>query len=355
MNQNSKINNWIKDRFPWNTIKDFIFRKDIPHHKYSFWYYCGGFTLLCLFVQVITGVLLLFYYKPSIENAHASIVYITNTVPFGSFIRSLHSWSANLLILSASVHMFSVFFLKAYRKPQELLWMSGIIIFIIILAFGFTGYLLPWNELSYFGTLIGLAEMEKFPVFGTVLTHFLKGGNHISSATLTRIYAVHTGLLPLLILLFLYLHFLLNRINEYSLPITIKAKNKPLTYYKDFFYRASIGWMILLAIIITLAVLLPKETGKAFDLYNLREPPNGIHPDWYFMFLFQTLKSESIIPPVITVVMISLFTLFWFFVPVLDKRASREQKSPVFTLIGVFILTYIVIMTYLAYLGAGKI
>ncbi len=355
MSQYSKINIWIKDRLQWKTIKDFLFRKDVPKHKYSFWYYWGGFTLFCLIIQAITGVLLLFYYKPSIEDAHASIVYITNTVAFGSLIRSLHSWSASLLIFCASVHMFSLFFLKAYRKPRELLWMSGIIIFLFILGFGFTGYLLPWNELSYFGTLVGLAEMEKFPLLGSALAHFLKGGNHISSSTLTRMFAVHTGLLPLLTIFFLGIHLVLNRTNEYSITIGIKNNNEPVRFYKDFFYRASIGWLVLLALVFTLAVLLPKDTGKAFDIYNLTEPPSGIHPEWYFMFLFQTLKSESVIPPIITVLLISLFSVFWFFVPVLDKKAAREMKSPAFTLIGVLILTYIIIMTYLAYKGAGKI
>ena len=355
MNQNSKISNWFKDRFPRNSIKDFLFRKDIPRHKYSLWYYWGGLTLLCLIIQVITGVLLLFYYKPSSEDAHASSVYINNTVPFGSLIRSLHSWSASMLIFCATVYMFSVFFMKAYRKGRELLWMNGVVIFFIILAFGFTGYLLPWNELSYFGTLVGLAEMEKFPVIGPVVVDFLKGGNYLSSATLTRMFAVHTGLLPLLTLVFLFFHFLLNRMNEYSIPITVKDKNYPVKYYKDFFYRASVGWLILLALIFTLAVLLPKDTGKAFDIHNLTETPQGIHPEWYFMFMYQTLKSESVVPPAITVLIISLFTLFWFFVPVLDKNASREQKSPVFTLIGVFILTYIIILTYLAYKGTGAI
>jgi cytochrome b6 len=188
-----------------------------------------------------------------------------------------------------------------------------------------------------------------------VLADFLKGGSHISSVTLTRMFAVHTGLLPLLTLIFLFLHFLLNRINDYSLPIGINAKNEPVKYYKDFIYRASIGWLILLALTITLAVLLPKETGKAFDIHNLTETPQGIHPEWYFMFMYQTLKSESFVPPAVTVLIISLFTLFWFFVPVLDKNASREKKSPVFTLIGVFILTYIIILTYLAYRGTGAI
>lgn len=355
MKKYSIINTWINDRLTRKAVSDLLYKKVIPYHKYSFWYYWGGFTLFCLIIQVITGVLLLFYYKPSIEDAHASIVYITNTVPFGSLIRSLHSWSASLLIFCAAVHMFSVFFMKAYRKPRELLWMNGIILFIIILAFGFTGYLLPWNELSYFGTLVGLAEIEKFPVIGSIIVSFLKGGNHISSATLSRMFAVHTGLLPLLVLIFLLLHFLLNRINEYSLPISIKAKNGPVKYYKDFFYRASIGWLILLALIFTLAVLLPKDTGTAFDIHNLTEPPLGIHPEWYFMFLYQTLKSESVVPPIITVLLVSLFALFWFFVPVLDKNASHEQKSPVFSFIGVFIITYIIIMTYLAYKGAGRI
>lgn len=354
MKEDLKITEWIRDRLGWTSFKEF-FKKDVPHHKHSFWYYWGWLTIACLLIQVITGVLLLFYYKPNVEEAHASIQYIMSSVQFGSLIRSLHSWGADLFIVCMFVHMFSVFFIKAYRRPRELLWMSGVLMFLIAMGFGFTGYVLPWNESSYFGTIVTLAETEKFPIIGSMLSGFLKSGNHVSSMTLTKMFAVHTGLLPLLTIIFLGLHLYLNKVYQYSIPIGINNVNKTLNSYKDFFYRASIAWLILLALTVTLALLLPAGSGKAFDIYNLTAPPEGIHPDWYFMFLFQTLKSETIIPPAVTVAIILILFLFWLIVPLLDKNASLEKKSPAFTLIGFLILIYIVIMTFFAYKGVGEI
>ena len=353
MNKDLKITDWISDRLGWSGLKE-LFKKDVPRHKHSFWYYWGWLTIGCLLIQVITGVLLLFYYKPNVEEAYASVQYIMTSVQFGSLIRSLHSWGADMFIVCISVHMFSVFFMKAYRKPREILWMSGVIMFLIAMGFGFTGYVLPWNESSYFGTIVALAETEKLPVIGTMLTGFLKGGNHVTSVTLTKMYAVHTGLLPLFTIIFLGLHLYLNKIYQYSFPIGIGV-NKTANNYKDFFYKTFIAWLILLALIVTLAMLLPAGTGKAFDIYNLTAAPEGIHPDWYFMFLFQTLKSEAFIPPAVTVILILALFLFWLIVPLLDKNASLEKKSPAFTLIGILILIYVVIMTFLAYRGVGEI
>ena len=354
MKKDLNISEWIRDRLGLSGFKEF-FKKDVPSHKHSFWYYWGWLTIACLMIQVITGVLLLFYYKPNVEEAFASVQYIMTSVQFGSLIRSLHSWGANLFIVCILVHMFSVFFMKAYRKPGEILWMSGVIMFFIAMGFGFSGYVLPWNESSYFGTIVALAETEKLPIIGTMLAGLLKGGSHVSSVTLTKMYAVHTGLLPLFTIIFLGLHLYLNKVYKYSIPIGIINKNKTISNYKDFFYRTSIAWLILLALIVTLAILLPAGTGKAFDIYNLTAPPEGIHPDWYFMFLFQALKSENIIPSAVTVAIILILFMFWLILPLLDKNASLEKKSPAFTLIGILILIYIVIMTFFAYRGVGEI
>ncbi len=354
MKKDLNIREWIRERIGWTGFKE-LFKKDVPRHKHSFWYYWGWLTIACMLIQVITGVLLLFYYKPNVEEAYSSVQYIMTSVQFGSFIRSLHSWGSDLFILCASVHMFSVFFMKAYRKPREILWMSGVIMFLIAMGFGFTGYVLPWNESSYFGTIIALAETEKLPIIGSMLAGFLKGGNHVTSVTLTKMFAVHTGLLPLLTIIFLGLHLYLNKIYQYSIPIGISNVNKTISNYNDFFYRACITWLILLALTVTFALVLPADTGKAFDIYNLTAPPEGIQPDWYFMFLFQTLKSENIIPPALTVAIILILFLFWLAVPLLDKNASLEKRSPAFTLIGILILIYIAIMTFFAYKGVGEI
>src|SRR6187399_3094628 len=148
-------------------------------------------TLFLFGVQVFTGILLLLYYRPSAAEAYESVQFIVTQVPFGWLIRNIHSWSANLLILAAFAHFFSVFFLKSYRKPREMTWVSGILLLFLMLAFGFSGYLLPWNELSFFATKVGTGIAGAVPLVGDSLMRFLRGGDDVTGATLSRFYALH--------------------------------------------------------------------------------------------------------------------------------------------------------------------
>lgn len=146
---------WIDDRLSITKAAEMARKKEVPLHRHTVWYYLGGMTLFLFAVQVVTGILLLLYYRPSAENAFESVQFIMTEVEFGWLIRSVHSWSANLLIATLFVHMFSVFFMRAYRKPRELTWITGMLLLFIALGFGFSGYLLPWNKLSYFATKDG--------------------------------------------------------------------------------------------------------------------------------------------------------------------------------------------------------
>src|SRR5207237_9765860 len=144
-------------------------------------------------IQVASGILLLLYYRPSSAEAYESVQFIVTQVDFGWLVRNIHSWSANLLILAAFGHMFSVFFLKAYRKPRELTWVSGVVLLFLMLGFGFSGYLLPWNELSFFATKVGTGIAGGVPVIGAPLMRFLRGGGGVTGATCSRFYAICVG------------------------------------------------------------------------------------------------------------------------------------------------------------------
>jgi len=145
---------WLDERLAIGAAAEIARKKEIPLHRQSVWYYFGGMTLFLFSVQVFTGILLLLYYRPSAAEAYESVQFIVTQVRFGWLIRNVHSWSANLLIGAAFAHLFSVFFLKSYRKPRELTWLSGILLLFLMLGFGFSGYLLPWNELSFFATKV---------------------------------------------------------------------------------------------------------------------------------------------------------------------------------------------------------
>ncbi len=146
---------WLDERINLEEIREFVRHKVVPVHQHTIWYYFGGMTLFLFGIQVCTGILLLLYYRPSAEEAFESVQFIMTEVQFGWLIRSIHSWSANLMIATLMIHLFSVYFLRAYRKPRELTWVSGMLLFGLSLTFGFSGYLLPWNELAFFATKVG--------------------------------------------------------------------------------------------------------------------------------------------------------------------------------------------------------
>ena len=154
----TSVRAWFDERFPLDDLKALAQKKKVPLHRYSYWYFLGGMTLFLFGVQVLTGALLLLYYRPGADEAFESVQFIMTQVQFGWLVRSVHSWSANLLVFMAFAHLFSVLFLKSYRKPRELTWVSGMLLLFLMLGFGFSGYLLPWNTLSYFATKVGTRD-----------------------------------------------------------------------------------------------------------------------------------------------------------------------------------------------------
>src|SRR6266700_980762 len=209
---------WIDERIGMDSIRSLLAHKTVPVHSASIWYYFGGITLFLFLIQVVTGILLLFYYRPTTTEAYESVQFIMTKVEFGWLIRSVHSWSANLMILAAFIHMFSVVFLHAYRRPRELTWLSGIVLLGLMLGFGFSGYLLPWNQISYFATKVGTDVAGTMPVAGPTLARFLRGGEDVGGATLTRFFDFHVIILPLITFGLLGMHLLLVQKHGMSAP-----------------------------------------------------------------------------------------------------------------------------------------
>jgi cytochrome b6 len=330
-------------------------KKQVPVHRHRFWYYFGGMTLFLFGIQVVTGILLLLYYRPSAEEAYESVQFLMAEVQFGWLIRSLHAWSANLMILVLFVHLFSVLLLKAYRRPREMTWFSGVALFGIALAFGFTGYLLPWNELAYFATKVGTEITGAVPVVGHFLLRLLRGGDDVTGATLTRFYGIHVAVLPALVTVLLGMHLYLVQKHGMSVPPSIERVGGPprtMPFVPDFLLRDIVGWLSALALLAALAAFFPAELGKKADPFA--PAPIGIKPEWYFMFTFQTLKYLpakilAIDGEVVGIVGFGLGGLFLLALPLLDRRAARGESSPLFTGIGIGIIVYIVVLTYLGY------
>src|SRR3989337_2772311 len=280
----SKLVNWVDTRYNISPIKNFIEHKKVPVHKHSLFYYLGGISLFLFIVQVITGILLLMYYKPGEESAYESVRFILTDVNFGWLIRNVHSWSANLMIFFTFAHMFSVYFTKAYQKPRELTWVTGFLLLTLALGFGFSGYLLPWNELAFFATKVGTGIAGAVPFVGDVLVRFLRGGDDVTGATLTRFYGLHVAVLPMVMTGLLMIHLLLVQRQGMSVPLGVEraVRNGPplqqMPFFPNYVLRDVLAWYVGLALLAALALFYPWELGTKADAFA--PVPAGIRPEW---------------------------------------------------------------------------
>jgi cytochrome b6 len=349
---------WLDDRLGIEGFAKLAQKKRVPVHRHSFWYYFGGMTLFLFMIQVATGILLLLYYRPSAEEAYESVQFLMAEVEFGWLVRSIHAWSANLMILALFVHLFSVLLLKAYRPPREITWVSGAILFALSLGFGFTGYLLPWNELAFFATKVGTEITGAVPFAGHFLLRLLRGGDEVTGATLTRFYGIHVAVLPAITTLVLGLHLFLVQKHGMSVPPGVERRPSPprtMPFFPNYLLRDAIGWLSALAVLAALAAFFPAELGKKADPFA--PAPIGIKPEWYFMFMFQTLKYLpsyilGIEGEIVGIVGFGLAGAFLLALPFLDLGAARGRPGRLFTWIGIAVIAYIIVLTYLGYVAS---
>jgi quinol-cytochrome oxidoreductase complex cytochrome b subunit len=350
---------WLDQRVGLKDLEKLARKKEIPVHRHGIWYYLGGMTLFLFIVQVTTGILLLLYYRPSAEEAFESVQFLMAEVKFGWLVRSIHSWAANLMILTLFVHLFSVLLLKAYRPPREITWFSGMALLGLALGFGFTGYLLPWNELAYFATKVGTEITSAVPGIGQFAGRLLRGGDEVTGATLTRFYGIHVAILPATAVALLGLHLYLVQRHGMSVPPGVErdgGASRVMPFVPNFLLRDIVGWLSALAVLAALAAYFPAELGKKADPFL--PAPAGIRPEWYFMFMFQTLKYLpshilGIEGEVAGILAFGLGGLFLLLIPILDRRTARGQPSRLFTWIGIAIILYMVLFTILGYTASA--
>jgi cytochrome b6 len=349
---------WVDSRLDVSAVRRFVAEKGVPVHTQKIWYYLGGMTLFLFAVQIFTGILLLLYYRPSATEAYESVQFIVTQVQFGWLIRNVHSWSANLLIGLAFAHFFSVFLLKSYRQPRELTWISGILLLFLMLGFGFSGYLLPWNELSFFATKVGTGIAGAVPLVGRFSMRLLRGGDDVTGATLSRFYGLHVAVLPAISTALVALHLLFVQRQGMSVPLSIERRLAPgerlpqMPFFPNYIMRDVLAWYVVVAVLAALAAFYPWELGTKADPFAVVPP--GIRPEWYFLAMFHTLK---LLPSHILgfegervgVVVFGIAALLLVLVPFLDRRASRGEPSRLFTALGVIGLVYLVSFTIIGH------
>lgn len=352
-----KFYKWLDERFHLTPLIDFMRHKQVPVHKHSIWYYMGGVTLFLFIIQVFTGILLLLYYQPGVDSGYESVRFLMTKVNFGWLIRSIHSWSANLFILFIFIHMFSTFFTRAHLKPRELTWVTGFFLLLLAMGFGFSGYLLPWNELAFFATKVGTDIAGAVPVIGDAIKIVLRGGEDVTGATLSRFYAFHVALIPGIFTVVLALHLLFIQRQGMHEPDYFRnlpqEKKKTIPFFPNFLLRDALLWLVVLNILLYLAVFFPWELGEKADPFS--SAPQGIRPEWYFMFMFQTLKFLPahilfIEGEVFGVLFFTVVALVWLLVPFWESRFTRDEKARPMKIIGIVVIMYIITLTILGYI-----
>jgi len=351
-----KVEAWLNERLLLPKLRKKAAEKAVPEHRYMAFYYFGGMTLFFFAVQVLTGILLMLYYRPSSDTAFESVEFLMTTVPFGWLIRSLHSWSANLMVFAVFAHLATVYFLKAYRPPRELTWITGCFILFLTLGFGFSGYLLPWNQLAFFATKVGTDIPGAIPIVGEWTLRFLRGGDRVTGGTLSRFYGWHVAILPAITAILLGVHLLFVQVHGMSVPPAVERRGRRLRqmrFIPDFVVREAWVWTLALGVLAALAALFPWELGEKADPFA--PAYKDIKPEWYFMFMFQTLKLvpggeiAGIEYEAVPILLFGLAGLLLVLVPFLDRGVVRDGRSPAFTLLGVVGLAYVVGMTAWGY------
>jgi cytochrome b6 len=352
---------WLETRFELDAVRHFLAKKRVPQHRHTIWYYLGGMTLFLFMVQVVTGILLLLYYRPSAAEAYESVQFIVTRVEFGWLVRNVHSWSANLLIAVAVAHMVSVLFLRAYRRPRELTWVTGAGLLFLMLGFGFSGYLLPWNELAFFATKVGTGIPGALPVIGDGLVRLLRGGDEVTGATLSRFYGLHVAILPALTTALLAVHLMFVQVQGMSVPPDVERRQRngerirQMPFFPHFVLRDVVGWYVALAMLAALAAFSPWELGVKADPFA--PVPPGIRPEWYFLAAFQILK---LLPSHVLGVEGELAGVLGFgalaagfvLLPFLDRGAADGRPSRILTWGALVVLAALAVMTVVGYVLA---
>ena len=364
-----KLLNWVDNRFPASKLfKEHMSEYYAPKH-FNIFYIFGSLSLLVLVIQIVTGIFLVMHYKPDGAKAFESVEYIMREVPWGWLVRYMHSTGASMFFVVIYLHMFRGLIYGSYRKPRELIWIFGVLIFLTLMAEAFFGYLLPWGQMSYWGAQVIVNLFAALPIIGEDLSIWIRGDYVVSDATLNRFFAFHVIALPLVILGLVAAHILaLHEVGSNN-PDGIEIKeNKdergiPLDGipFHPFYTVHDIFWVVVFLMVFSVIVFFAPEMGGYFLEYNNFIPadplktPAHIAPVWYFTPYYSILRAMVwpffwIDAKVWGVVAMGAATLIFFFLPWLDRSPVKSIRYRP-ALHKYIYLVFVVCFLILGYLG----
>ena len=336
----TRIYEWLDSRLKLKSLENTLLDEPIPGGA-SWIYVFGSATLFLFILQAITGMFLAVYYAPTPDHAYDSVQFIENQVTFGWFVRGLHHWGASGMVIAVGLHILQVFLYGAFKPPRETMWMVGVVLFLLVMGFAFTGYLLPWDQTAYWATQVGINMVGTVPLVGDFFMKVMRGGETLGALTLSRFFAVHVLFLPALIIMGIMLHlFILRRVGPAGPWDERKAAAGSETFYPRQVYMDAVVMLGVFVVLALLAVLVP------FPLADKANPSDTSFvpvPEWYFLFYYELLKHvhgplEPFATWVLPVIVVSVI-LLW---PFLDWQktvrapASRPAGMAVF---AVFLIT----------------
>jgi quinol-cytochrome oxidoreductase complex cytochrome b subunit len=342
---------WIDERTGISgPVRSFL-QYPVPKYVHTnFMYVLGGLTLITFTLQAFTGILLAFFYDPSTEGAYNSVDFITYQLPLGWLVRGIHHYGSSAMVILVSIHMLRTYFFSAYKKPREINWLTGVVLLFLTLGFGFTGYLLPWDQKGYWATGVGTKIAGSLPLIGETVMQLMRGGANLGQATLTRFFATHVLLLPAIVAALIGVHIFQLRHHGMAPAITEKGKAQSKEFVPFFPYwvvNDAIAGLGLLVVLVILSATMRAPLEFPADPTSSNFVPR---PEWYFLFFFQLLKYfPGWLEPVATV-LIPLFIFGTMIVlPFIDRSEERRPwKKPVTTIAAIFYIVAIIALTIVA-------
>lgn len=323
-----RLHRWLADRYPVGPIGQFLKRqagKLLPPHT-SWGHTLGSLLLFLTLNQIVTGILLMVYHRPAPDTAFESVHHIMTRIHFGWLIRGLHSWGSSIMILLLVAHMLRTFVMGAFKKPRELTWVTGVFLFGTVLSFGFTGYLLPWSQVSYWATTVGTEITGAIPLLGEPIRFLLRGGDAVGEETLARFYVSHVAVLPWILVFLVAVHIVLVRVLGLAPLEAVGSESrlddrKGLRFYPDHIAKELVVFSISFALLVLVVFLFPPELGEKADPYR---SPEGIKPEWYFLSTYQLLKYFPKVFGIFVSIVPFVLLLFW---PFLDRSPQRHPRK----------------------------
>jgi ubiquinol-cytochrome c reductase cytochrome b subunit len=334
----SRLYNWLDSRLNLKPVQKTLLDEPIPGGA-SWIYVFGSATLFLFLTQAITGMFLAVYYAPTPDHAYDSVRFIMDEVLFGSFVRGLHHWGASAMVIMIGLHMLQAFLYGAYKPPREVMWMVGVILFLIVMGFAFTGYLLPWDQTAYWATQVGINMVGTVPLIGDDLARILRGGEMLGALTLSRFFAVHVLFLPALLLSGIGLHlFILRRVGPAGPWTDERSTLKREAFYPRQVYMDAV---VMLGVFLVLAGLAAGIPLPLTDKANPSDTSFVPVPEWYFLFYYELLKYiHGPLEPLVTWVLPLVFITLLLFWPFIDRNPARNPTRRPAAIIsgGVFLL-----------------